>query len=82
MTSLAIFARRGAAADYGPLPKAAKRAPRSEVRRYDVEHFDIYVGETFERVVADEVAFLERHLLADVPAIIGSIDIVMGEVDR
>jgi pimeloyl-ACP methyl ester carboxylesterase len=51
-----------------PALKAAKRAPRSEVRRYDVEHFDIYVGETFERVVADEVAFLERHLLADVPA--------------
>jgi hypothetical protein len=33
------------------------------VRRYGGGHFDIYVGETFERVVADEVDFLERHLL-------------------
>jgi pimeloyl-ACP methyl ester carboxylesterase len=46
-----------------PALKAAGRAPRSEVRRYGVGHFDIYVGETFERVVADEVDFLERHLL-------------------
>jgi pimeloyl-ACP methyl ester carboxylesterase len=45
-----------------PALKAATRAPRSEVRRYDAEHFDIYVGELFERVVADQVAFLERHL--------------------
>jgi pimeloyl-ACP methyl ester carboxylesterase len=44
-----------------PALKAAARAPRSEVRRYDAEHFDIYVGELFERVVADQVAFLERH---------------------
>lgn len=46
-----------------PALKAASLAPRSEVRRYDAEHFDIYVGETFERVVGDQVAFLERHLL-------------------
>jgi hypothetical protein len=46
-----------------PASKAAGRAPRSEVRRYDAQHFDIYVGEMFERVVADETAFLERHLL-------------------
>jgi dienelactone hydrolase len=51
-----------------PALKAAARAPRSEVRRYDAEHFDIYVGETFERVVADEVEFLARHLLAGTPA--------------
>jgi dienelactone hydrolase len=51
-----------------PALKAAKRAPRSELRRYDAEHFDIYVGEMFERVVADQVAFLERHLLAGVQA--------------
>ncbi|MEA2420927.1 MAG: uncharacterized protein QOF55_26, partial [Thermoleophilaceae bacterium] len=36
-----------------PALKAASRAPRSEVRRYAVQHFDIYVGDTFERVVAD-----------------------------
>jgi dienelactone hydrolase len=46
-----------------PALKAAGRAPQGEVRRYDAGHFDIYVGDTFERVVADQVAFLERHLL-------------------
>src|SRR4051794_13689110 len=42
---------------------AASRAPHAEVRRYDALHFDIYVGATFERVVADQVDFLSRHLL-------------------
>jgi fermentation-respiration switch protein FrsA (DUF1100 family) len=51
-----------------PTLKAAARAPRGEVRRYDLKHFDIYVGEAFERAVADEVAFLERHLLMGAPA--------------
>lgn len=43
--------------------EAARRAPRSEVRRYaGAGHFDVYVGELFERVVTDQVAFLARHL--------------------
>ncbi len=42
--------------------KAAARAPRSEVRHYPGGHFDPYVGELFERVVADETEFLVRHL--------------------
>jgi uncharacterized protein len=42
--------------------KAAARAPRAEVRRYPGGHFDPYVGELFERVVADETEFLVRHL--------------------
>ena len=42
--------------------EAARRAPRSEVRRYPGGHFDVYVGELFERVVADQVEFLARHL--------------------
>jgi fermentation-respiration switch protein FrsA (DUF1100 family) len=43
--------------------RAAGLAPRSEVRRYPGGHFDVYVGELFERVVADQVDFLSRHLL-------------------
>lgn len=43
--------------------KAAERAPRAEVKRYPIGHFDIYVGEWFERAVADQTDFLERHLL-------------------
>src|SRR5256714_4583184 len=47
-----------------PALKAAGKAPRAEVRRYPGGHFAIYVGELFERVVADQIEFLERHLLS------------------
>jgi alpha-beta hydrolase superfamily lysophospholipase len=46
-----------------PALKAAGLAPRGEARRYPGRHFDIYVGELFERVVADQLEFLARHLL-------------------
>jgi len=57
----------------GPALKAAAAAPRSEVKRYPAGHFDVYVGELFERVVADQVAFFSRHLaLARSPATTGA----------
>ncbi|MGW4214494.1 SDR family NAD(P)-dependent oxidoreductase [Lentzea sp. NPDC004789] len=40
----------------------ARTAPRREVRLYAEDHFDIYLGEAFERVVADQLAFLTRHV--------------------
>ena len=40
----------------------AANAPHGEVRLYPEGHFDIYVGEPFERVVADQIAFLHRHV--------------------
>jgi alpha-beta hydrolase superfamily lysophospholipase len=42
--------------------KAAAATPRAEVRRYPVAHFEIYVGQGFERAVRDQVDFLTRHL--------------------
>jgi pimeloyl-ACP methyl ester carboxylesterase len=43
---------------------AARRAPQGELRTYPgVDHFDIYDGPQHEAVVADEIAFLRRHLL-------------------
>lgn len=42
--------------------KAAARAQRPEVRHYPGGHFDLYLGERFERVVADETEFLVRQL--------------------
>lgn len=48
-----------------PAPKTARlasRAARGEVKRYDADHFDIYVGDWFERVVTDQIEFLERHV--------------------
>ncbi len=48
-------------------PKAAQDAAwlatgRAEVRTYPIGHFEIYVGEPFERSVADQLLFLSRHL--------------------
>jgi alpha-beta hydrolase superfamily lysophospholipase len=49
----------------GPAIAAARRAPLGELRTYPgVDHFDIYDGPEFEAVVADEIAFLRRHLQA------------------
>ncbi|MGI8439209.1 MAG: alpha/beta hydrolase, partial [Thermoleophilaceae bacterium] len=46
-----------------PAAAAARRAKgRAEVRRYPIRHFDVYVGEPFERAVADQLDFLRRHL--------------------
>jgi fermentation-respiration switch protein FrsA (DUF1100 family) len=42
--------------------KYAATARRGEVKRYPVGHFEIYVGEPFERAVADQVEFLRRAL--------------------
>jgi alpha-beta hydrolase superfamily lysophospholipase len=50
----------------GPAIAAAGRAPLGELRTYPgVDHFDVYDGPAHEAVVADEVAFLRRHLLAN-----------------
>ncbi|MEV4643490.1 alpha/beta fold hydrolase [Saccharopolyspora sp. NPDC049357] len=40
----------------------ARTAPRGEIKSYDAGHFDIYLGEPFETVVADQTEFLVRHL--------------------
>lgn len=34
------------------------------MKRYAEGHFDIYVGDAFERVVADQLEFLDRNLKA------------------
>jgi pimeloyl-ACP methyl ester carboxylesterase len=48
----------------GPAIAAARRAPHAELRTYPgVDHFDVYDGPEHEAVVADEIAFLRRHLL-------------------
>jgi fermentation-respiration switch protein FrsA (DUF1100 family) len=45
-----------------PARRAAQDAPRGELIEYPGGHFDIYVGEPFERAVTDQIAFLERVL--------------------
>lgn len=47
----------------GPAIAAGRRAPRGEVRTYPgVDHFDIYDGPAHHDVVADQLAFMRRHL--------------------
>jgi len=43
--------------------RLAARAPRGEVKHYACGHFDIYVAPVWDRVIADQVDFLTRHLL-------------------
>lgn len=59
---LVVVADKDTICPPGALRKAAARAPRAEVRRYDCHHFEIYVGDVFERNVADQVDFLTRTL--------------------
>lgn len=51
---------RDSVAPAAPSLRYAKGAPAAEVRLYPERHFDLYVGEAFERVVADQLAFLRR----------------------
>ncbi|OBI46030.1 alpha/beta hydrolase [Mycobacterium kyorinense] len=48
----------------GPTQRYAAEAPRGEVKTYPEGHFAIYVDDAFERVIADQLAFLDRHLAA------------------
>lgn len=43
-----------------PTLKYAAQAPNSTVLRYPFGHFDIYVGEAFEKAIADQIEFLQR----------------------
>lgn len=53
--------------------RAAEQAPRGELRRYPGGHFAAYLGEVFERMVTDEVSFLQRQLVPAPtrPAVVG-----------
>ncbi|MFL5830710.1 MAG: alpha/beta hydrolase [Solirubrobacteraceae bacterium] len=43
--------------------KLVSAAPRAEIKRYAVGHFEVYLGEPFERAVGDQTEFLVRHLV-------------------
>jgi len=40
----------------------ARTAPHGEIKTYDAGHFAFYLGEPFEQLVTDQIAFLTRHL--------------------
>lgn len=41
---------------------ARRLGDRAEVKRYPIGHFDIYVGDDFERSVSDQLEFFRKHL--------------------
>lgn len=46
------------------IEKAGRRLGKlAEVIRYPIDHFDIYLGDNFEKAVSDQLAFLKKHLL-------------------
>lgn len=46
----------------GPTKKYASRAPKGEIKLYQEGHFDIYIGEAFNKVVRDQLDFLTQHV--------------------
>ena len=60
---LACICERDALAPAARSTELVSKAPLAEIKRYPYGHFDIYVGDPFEQVVADQVGFLQRHLL-------------------
>ncbi len=45
-----------------PAVKAAKKAAKASFLTYPVGHFEVYVPPWFDRVVADQIAFLKKHV--------------------
>lgn len=54
--------RDDSVAPAGPTLRHAAKAPRGTVKLYPEGHFAIYIGDAFERVVADQLTFLGQHL--------------------
>jgi len=60
---LVQVADRDSVAPVKPAQDVVWRATgRGEMRTYSIGHFDVYVGEPFEKAVADQLHFLRRHL--------------------
>lgn len=59
---LFCICERDSVAPPGVTAKYAAAVPRGEIKRYPIGHFDVYIGEGFERAVTDQIEFLRRHL--------------------
>jgi len=46
----------------GPTLRYAATAPRGQIKLYPEGHFEIYVGDAFDRVTTDQLEFLQRVL--------------------
>jgi hypothetical protein len=62
MPLLVCIAEKETAASPALTADMVSRAPKAEVRRYPIGHFDAYTGEWLEQIVSDQIAFLHVHL--------------------
>ncbi|MFC9473022.1 alpha/beta hydrolase [Nocardia sp. NPDC056952] len=71
---LFVVCEKDAVAPAHATRKYAAQAARGEVVSYRLSQFDIYVGARFEANLADQLAFLARHLpvIAELPRELGS----------
>ena len=54
--------RRDRTTPFEPARQAAARMPDCEFRAHDCDHFDVYLGERFAAVVAEQLDFLQRRI--------------------
>lgn len=52
----------------GPATKAAAAAPKGRLEAYDCGHFDVYSPPWFDKVVADQLQFLQTSIVGSEPA--------------
>ena len=64
---MVTLARDDAVISSAFVKETAAKAPRHEIREYPVGHFDMYHGPVRDQVAADQLAFLQRHLIAMLP---------------
>jgi hypothetical protein len=62
MPLLVCLAEHDTAASPALAADLAHRAPYGELRRYPISHFDAYLGEWFDILVADQTRFLTSHV--------------------
>lgn len=62
MPWLIQIANRDQTTPIEPAERAAERAPLAHLSVYDADHFDLYLPPLFDKVVAEQVAFLKKHL--------------------
>src|SRR6516165_2167225 len=62
MPLLVCIAEKETAASPALTADMISRAPKAEVRRYPIGHFDAYAGEWLEQIVSDQISFLHGHL--------------------
>ena len=60
--TLVQIAEHDSVTPVGVALKAARRIPHGEILTYDCQHFEPYLDPYFDTVVADQIAFLGKHL--------------------